>query len=1164
MDIYNYCARFDSVPLFTHQLLKGGARTVVQVTIELPQQGIRTVGKGASYSVAERGAVLRFKQEAEKYQAQHGQASIVIKDSTSLTASNSRKFFEFYKIKNPKATFRPEFSNSVELKAFGSSLQRCQMYINEKPVGAVAEMSAKKDAEVLAYLTAAIALKEKEPEIFPEFLKAYREGNGEILKPVLHLEMKVDENCILLMRKTLVSARKAGLPDDPDDTVSEDLEITQYQRSPNMTPLEVKTRNLSMQKAFGAYLQDPRHDELRRKRSELPINQYSAKVLDLIKNSTYSIIVGATGSGKTTQVPQIILDNAISKGEGSTCNIICTQPRRIAATSVASRVSDERGEALQETVGYQIRFLAKLPKARGSITFCTTGILLRQLQFSPDFLMDGVSHIVIDEVHERDIQVDFLLVVLKKTIRQRAAAGLSTPKVVLMSATIDTEKFASYFKVATVEGGLVDCPVLSVPGRNFPVKEIFLDDIVRELKTAHSASELQFINNEPATAEYFAANKRFLLDSQANRGAGASDTNQDAEIVIDWKQEKRYTQEGKLVSVSNEQDDALVPFGLVAGTIAHIASQSNEGAVLVFLPGLKEIMQVEELLKSTRIFDIDFNNESKFKLHMLHSSIAGAQTEVFQPVPSGCRKIILATNIAETSITIPDVQYVVDTGKLREKRYDQTRRINELLCTWISKSNSKQRAGRAGRVQNGHYYALFQKERFNSMRAVGLPEMLRSDLAEICLDIKAQAIQSPIRDFLAAALEPPPSGAVEASIKTLEALDAITSNEKITPLGRLLASLPVHPSLGKMIVLGIIFRCLDPMVVLGAAVSERDLFVRPIQAREESYKAKLSFAQDSGSDHIAILNAIREMREKGLEGFFKQKNFGHQNYIHLGSYKTIENTARQIEDILVDAGIIPRTPISARRRFEIGSASLNQNSTNVPLIKSLLLAGLHPNLATNKGGKLYRTPGEHRVLPQSDSVNRLSKHKEDDTSRIDTLLTYTSMQRGVTGSNTWLRDTTKSSPLMAVLFGGKISTDFHRTLQIDDWLKFFVKCNDPLATKTIFEFRKALERLLTMSFRRLRMKKIPDGEDHLYLASEIVRETFSQGLVETLDQDRRVGDSDADFSYDTWGHWPSNVRQKTERYGAREPNLAKWRSNILQNVPTGVSTNRNAGWRFGN
>lgn len=1116
-DIYNYCARFDSVPIFTHQARRQGHRTSIEVKIVLPRQDICVIGQGTSYRLAETEAALRFKQEAEKYQAKHGQGSIVIKDSTSLTTSNSRKFVEFYRITHPKTQIRMNFTQSKSMTRFEDGLHQCQLFIDEKPIGEAAEAYTKKSAEPLAYLTAAVALKEREPQIFPKFIKAWKAGNGDILVPLVPITMLVDEESVFQMRQTLISARRAGLPDEPDELASEvDLETTRFSRHSYLTPMQAKKRDLSMQKAFGAYLQDPRLDKLRRTRSELPISQYSAKVLDLVKNSTYSIIVGATGCGKTTQVPQIILENAISNGEGSACNIICTQPRRIAATSVARRVSEERGEALQETVGYQVRFQARLPKARGSITFCTTGIILKQLQYSPDVIMDDVSHLIIDEVHERDINIDFLLVILKKIMRQRAAAGRSTPKVVLMSATIDTELFASYFQEITAEGVKVDCPALNVPGRTFPVKEIFLPDIVRDLKIAHSALALRIIEDDKASTDYLRANSSFLLDRSKTEGIATSHTAKDEELVIDWKQEKRYTSEGDLVNVSSQKDDGLVPYGLVAATVAHIANQSTEGAVLVFLPGIDDILKVDRLLRGKQTFGINFNDESKFRLHMLHSSLSGTQTEVFNPVPPGCRKIILSTNIAETSITIPDVQYVVDTGKLKEKQYDQTRRINELKCTWISKSNSKQRAGRAGRVQNGHYYALFPRERYDSMRPIGLPEMLRTDLQEICLDIKAQAFQSPIREFLASALEPPSPKAVDLSIRNLEALDAITPEEQITPLGRLLASLPVHPSLGKMIVLGVIFRCLDPMVVLGAAHSERELFLRPPNARDPAHQAKLSFAQGSASDCIAVLNAVRGMREEGQNGVYRQRDFAMRNYIHGSTYQTIENTARQIEGILVEAGIIQQDmPISPYRRYEhIGGPSLNQYSNKVPLIKALLLAGLHPNLAACKGGRTYRTPGEQTAMPHPSSANRVNSRDRGEVVPYGKLLSYSSMMRSIDDSATKLCDTTQSTPMMAVLFGGKISTT-RNTIVMDEWLSFYVRSDDRMALKTILEFRKALERLLSMTFRRLTMKKKPEMLEQVSPADEIVRETFAQGLVDILDRDSG--------SHKPQTQWPTTV-----------------------------------------
>lgn len=1057
--------------------------------------------------MAEAGAVLRFKNEAEKYQAQHSTGAIIIKDSTSLFTGNAKKFFEFYKIIYPKAYIRLDFIEPVDMKSKGN-LHQCQLFLNEEPVGDAVLMSNKKSAEALAYLTAAVALKEREPEIFPKFLEAWKAGDGDILKPPQTIPMEVDEDCVFHMRQTLISTRKAGLPDELDEPVSgeEDLETSSFQRYPKLTPSQAKVRDSSMQKAFGAYLQDPRLDKIRRTRAELPVNQNSGKVLDLIKNNTYSIIVGATGSGKTTQVPQIILENAISRGEGSSCNIICTQPRRIAATSVARRVAEERGEALQETVGYQIRFLSRPPKTSGSIRFCTTGIISKQLQYSPDTIMDDVSHLIIDEVHEREMDTDCLLMMLKKTMRQRAAAGKPTPKVVLMSATMNTELFASYFNETTAEGVQSDCPTLTVPGRTFPVKEKFLPDIIEELKTAHPASVLRIIEHDKASSAYLQANHSFLLNLSKSMGTAASHVARDEGLVIDWERDQRYSNEGDLVDISAEKDEALVPYGLIAATVAHIATKSIEGSVLVFLPGLHDILKVEELLRGSRILGVDFNDSSKFHLHILHASLVGAQAEVFNPLPPGCRKIILSTNIAETSITIPDVQYVVDTGKMKEKHYNQAKRLSQLKCIWISKSNSKQRAGRAGRVQNGHYYALFPKERYDSMRVNGIPEMLRIDLQEICLAVKAGAFQTPIREFLASALEPPSPKGVDLSIENLKALDALTPEERITPLGRLLASLPVHPSLGKMIVLGVIFRCLDPMVILSAAHSEQGLFVRPQTGRKEAFERKLSFAQDSTSDHIAVINAVRKMREKALYGLKPQQDFAMQNFIHMNNFRAIEKTSHQIESILIEAGIIEHTPHPPHRRFEVGNASLNQYSNKVPLIKALILGGLHPNLAVCNGGKTYRTPGAQlAVLYESDRNKYLIQNK--DSTRYGNILSYSSMIRSSEDKRDLLREITQSTPLMAVLFGGKIRKDIGSKLEIDGWLGFYVKCADWTAVRTIFEFRKALDRVLSLMHRGLKMKKKSTMEERLSLRDEIVRETFARGLVEVLDRDASVGDS---------------------------------------------------------
>ena len=1126
MDIYNYAARFDTVPKIkteTMILRRRGLKKSVKMTVELPEQGIQVVAETTHIKDAELKAATKFKEEAEKYQKEHGSETIIVKDSGALTTDNASKFMDFYRMVRRGVDLEAETTKSEY------DLQRVQFKLNGTEIGEPVVMSTKKKAEETASLVAAIELKKREPELYPQFLRALKNGNGQILRPVAPVDMYVDEECSLVMRETLLGARRAGLPDvvhhtrfqaDPSESRK-----GAYRRS--LEAHEAQQRDQDLRSKMKNFLQNPKLADLRVKKAELPMNQYRAQVLDLVNNNVYSIIVGATGSGKTTQVPQILLEDAVSEGKGSSCNIVCTQPRRIAAISVAKRVAVERAEELQDCVGYHVRFDPKLPRVGGSITYCTTGILQQQLQHYPDEVMDNVSHLVIDEVHERDMLIDFLLILLKKNIVRRQFLRKSVPKIMLMSATMDTELFASYFQTDIPGKGKIDCPTLSVPGRTFPVKERYLDDILKEI-SAGSPTQLVTMRADPDTKEYLDAETRFRNDNPTAASHESADGSTKEISLIDWKRERNSIDGGAAVDPVTEKENSIIPFGLVACTIAHIAKTSQEGAILVFLPGLAEIVKVEEILKS-QSFGLDFNDEAKFKICLLHSSLPAGQNTVFDPVPEGCRKIILGTNIAETSITIPDVQHVVDTGKLREKQYDQTRRISQLLCTWISKSNSKQRAGRAGRVQNGNYYALFTKQRYEKLRAIGLPELLRVDLQEICLKVKAQALQAPIREFLAEAIEPPDPKAVDSSIVNLQALDALTDDsEAITPLGRLLSSLPVHPSLGKMIVLGIIFRCLDPMIVLGAASAERALFLNPLDARKEAQQAKVSFVEGtfvegSGSDHIALLNAVRELRRvRDDRGDYWLKDFAHRKFLSINAFKTIDATAQQIEDILVEAHLIPRNLRFDRVNSQYGGPSLNENSHKIPLIKALALAGFHPNLAINNGGISFRTVGEKSCVVHPNSLN--SSMKRDSTGVAkNTLYIYSTMARSNDGQSVFLRDTTEATPLMASLFGGRLRQNEERNniVELDGWLPFYIISPDRRTARIVIEFRKGLERLLAVAFKELgnlsserRISSEGNQQQESFFADEETRKLFAGGLAEVLDRDARVRET---VARDGWG-----------------------------------------------
>ena len=1153
LDIFNYAARFDLVPMINMQAIqrmeRRRPRRVIQVDIQLPEQGIAAKGYGNDLQAAEMEASLKFKQQAEVYQAKQGGESLIIKDSTALTIETTAKFLEFLKIVRPGIRLNMEMEETVSPLGRGINF-KAQVRVNDTLVGEPVQMNSKTKAESAAWLVACVESKKKDPEIWPRYIRALQIGNGQILRPIAPIDMKVDEDCALVMRETLLSARKAGLPDEVHDSeaISDLVESRRGFTIRKLASEKVAARSEDLKQRFQKFTDDPANEDIRSKKADLPMNQYRDQVLDLVNNNIYSIVVGATGSGKTTQVPQILLEDAITTGAGGSCNIICTQPRRIAATSVARRVASEKAEKLQESVGYHVRFDPKPPQPGGSINYCTTGILLQQLQHSPDEIMDNTSHLVIDEVHERDTLIDFLLILLKKNMTRRRALGKSTPQVVLMSATMDTELFAQYFKSDTPDESSVACPSLSVPGRTFPVTEKYIDEILQDMNSAKTP--MSALHNDPKTRQYLEFEREFQRERQAYASPESSTMNKAQDrSVIDWKRERRVTEDGQ-ASIGNEKDNALIPFGLVAATIAHIARTTPEGAILVFLPGLEEIVSVEKDLQRSDI-GINMADESRFRIYKLHSSIAASQQTVFETVPEGCRKIILSTNIAETSVTIPDVQHVVDTGKLREKQYDQVRRITLLLCTWISKSNAKQRAGRAGRVQNGNYYALYSKERYDSLRAIGLPELLRTDLQEVCLDIKAQAFNTPIREFLGDALEPPSPTSVDVSVINLQDLDALTDDEHITSLGRLLASLPVHPSLGKMIVLGIIFRCLDPMLVLGAASAERSLFNNPLEARKEAQAKKLSFVEGTASDHIALLNAVRNLRKwRDSHGDGTMRDYAHQHFLNISAFRVIDSTAKQIEEILIDAGLIPHTPDHRRIRSQYGDASLNQNSHKVPLVKALTLSGLHPNLGVCPGGgKLFRTPGEKNTLIHPGSTNApkdIGRYRARDSGNEHTgvppgtMYAYTALAKSNDGNTLFLRDTTETTPLQASLFGGKLRQNEERAnvIELDNWLPFFVLSRDRRTAKTIIEFRKALERLLAVTFRELgnAAKNRSKAQQGIYLADERVRDGFASGLVEVLDRDITPAESTKQRGWDKGG----GFTPKIPAYRPRVPAYSYW------------------------
>jgi len=1047
VEVYNYAARFGLIPQYELQCMEEnvaeGTPAYYEHKIDVQEQGIHVTGRHEVFKGAEVAACLKFKHAAEEYQRNQGPEHTTAEGTRVLSTHNVSEFFTMYRNIRRKASTELDM-HKISLGSRKDQAYRVHVNIDGRPVAAPVVDLNEKRAEVLAYLAAAVALSKINPTLLPDFFKQLRAGAGKIARALAKVEMLVNAKAYKKIRDTLKKAE--NLTRFSTQQYQYDLDEENAPTNPKryrfmpLGPEAAATRSTILQASRKRYLNDEALEEKRTMRDQLPMNRYKSQVLEMIDKHQYSIIVGETGSGKTTQVPQILLDEFIDQGNGAACNVVCTQPRRIAAKSVAIRVANERNERLRENVGYQVRFDAQTPHLPGSITYCTTGTLLKQLQMSPDEVLDGVSHLILDEVHERDTTIGFLLVVLKKAIAARLEAGKTAPKVVIMSATIEPSLFREYCKYIDEKGSIQECPSLFVPGRAFPVAEKHLDEIVQNLHSAYPEEELRPYLKSRDTLKYLAAEEDFRRDTSSQ-----SRINQ-VETRIQWG---ATSSPGLDFGVTDAANDALVPAELVAATIAHICRAGEEGAILAFLPGLEELTKVSNLLMSMPL-KVEFSNPARFKIIMLHSSMKEEQDKLFDTLPENCRKIILSTNIAETSITIPEVRHVVDSGKVAEQRYDATRRITKLQRTWVSRSSSKQRAGRAGRVEHGNYWALFSKARFDSLRQFVLPEMHRTDLQGLVLDIHGHSFNTPTRDFLAASIEPPTAAAVETAIEQLKDTEALTDDEELTPLGRVLASLPVQPSLGKMIILGIIFRCLDPMLILGAAANERSFFVSPLEKRQENKVVREFCSAGTNSDHIALINAFSEARRiKEQEGESAFGDFCSRYFIHHGAFTAIDSASRQIESLLADSGLIPYCPPQDRYRCKVGHPLLNTFSTSPALISGLITAGLHPNVAVSTSTSWMRTATQAQVVPSNSSITatykddrNAAKDSEDGKAgryrKYGSVYTYSKMTVAQVGRLCLLHNVTPSSQLCAILFGKTVECNGYH-LDVDGWIPLIPK-----------------------------------------------------------------------------------------------------------------------------
>lgn len=578
------------------------------------------------------------------------------------------------------------------------------------------------------------------------------------------------------------------------------------------------------------------HERYLKRLSNLPVPQYDdslpvharrENIKNAIANNQVVIVCGETGSGKTTQLPKICLE--LGRGVGGL--IGHTQPRRLAARSVAERIAEELGSTIGGIVGYKVRFNDHTA-ADSYIKLMTDGILLAETQ--TDRYLTAYDTIIIDEAHERSLNIDFLLGYLKQLLPRRPDL-----KVIITSATIDAERFSHHFAANGKPA-----PVLEVSGRTYPVE----------------------IRYRPLT-----------------------DANEDeAEINL---------------------PDAVVD-------AADELAREGKGDILVFLPGEREIRETAEALRKSPLRRDDET------LPLFARLSAAEQHKIFHPNGSK-RRIVLATNVAETSLTVPGIKFVIDTGLARIKRYSARAKVEQLHVEKIAQSAAKQRAGRSGRVSAGICIRLYAEDDFNSRPAFTDPEIVRSNLAAVILRMATLKLGN-VAEF--PFIEAPDSRYINDGFQVLQELGAVDERNELTPLGKQMARLPVDPKIARMLLAAQRHDCVAEMLVIVSALSIQDPRERPLEARDAAQKAHERF-HDKQSDFLVYLNiwdSFQRERDKGLSNR-QLVQWCHQYFLSHLRMREWRELHGQLAQIAVEMGLT--TPQKAFRQPETPKPILTAEST---------------------------------------------------------------------------------------------------------------------------------------------------------------------------------------------------------------------------------------------
>jgi len=599
-----------------------------------------------------------------------------------------------------------------------------------------------------------------------------------------------------------------------------------------------------------------RYFSILKTRRDLPVHAQRDEFLQLYQKSQILVFVGETGSGKTTQIPQFVLYDDLPQQQRKL--VACTQPRRVAAMSVAERVAQEMDVKLGDEVGYSIRF-EDMTSQKTILKYMTDGMLLREAMNDHD--LTRYSTIILDEAHERTLATDVLMGLLKEVVVRRPDL-----KLIIMSATLDAQKFQRYF---------MDAPLLPVPGRTHPV-EIF------------------------------------------------------------------YTPEPE-----RDYVEAAIR------TVLQIHATEAEGDILLFLTGEEEIedacrkisLEADEMIREA--------DAGPMKVYPLYGSLPPAQQQkIFEPAPAprrpggrAGRKCIIATNIAETSLTIDGIVYVVDPGFSKQKVYNPRIRVESLLVSPISKASAQQRAGRAGRTRPGKCFRLYTEGAFKKeLIEQTYPEILKSNLSSTVLELKKLGIDDLVHFDL---MDPPAPETLMRALEELNYLACLDDDGNLTSMGRLASEFPLDPALAVMLISSPEFYCSNEILSLVALLSVPQIFVRPASARKRADEMKNLFAHPDG-DHLTLLNVYHAF--KGAEAQANPRQWCHDHFLSLRSLQSADNVRLQLKRIMEREELeLMSTPFEDKKYYEN--------------IRRALVSGFFMQVAKKEAnGKTYTTVKDNQTV----------------------------------------------------------------------------------------------------------------------------------------------------------------------------------------------------------